>query len=164
MAPTAGPMVMAPTAMGRVRKLMYRGPMGTLPRPTAFMTSSMATRRATRVSVRVFMFFIFNCPPAAVPPLASDTAQTCPLCAGFIVDILIVLLERVVSGRVPKRECRYRSPGKRMPADRRATVSTRLTAMEVSCMRVHSSWSPLSIARANVSNSAASRGRPPFRL
>ena len=162
MAPTAGPMVMAPTAMGRVRKLMYRGPMGTLPRPTAFMTSSMATRRATRVSVRVFMFFIFNCPPAAVPPLASDTAQTCPLCAGFVVNFQTSgssLCQGVLQwGK------RYFSPGKRMPADRRATVSTRLTAMEVSCMRVHSSWSPLSIARANVSNSAASRGRPPFRL
>ena len=115
-------------------------------------------------STKIVVFHNSVFPPAAVPPLASDTAQTCPLCAGFVVDILIVLLERVVSGRVPKRECRYRSPGKRMPADRRATVSTRLTAMEVSCMRVHSSWSPLSIARANVSNSAASRGRPPFRL
>ena len=69
------------------------------------------------------------------------------LCAGFVVDILIVLLERVVSGRVPKRECRYRSPGKRMPADRRATVSTRLTAMLVSSMRAHSSWSPAVMAR-----------------
>ena len=74
-----------------------------------------------RTGIHVFHIQLSSCCRSA---LSVGYAQTCPLCAGFVVDILIVLLERVVSGRVPKRECRYRSPGKRMPADRRATVST----------------------------------------
>ena len=52
-----------------------------------------------------------------------------------------------------------------MPALRRATVSTRLTATEVSSIRLHSSWSPLSIARGKPSrNSAASRGAAPIQV
>ena len=58
----------------------------------------------------------------------------------------------------------YLSQGNLMPALRRATVSTRLTATEVSSIRLHSSWSPPSMALAKAWNSAACRGLPPFRL
>ena len=115
---------------------MYSGPTGTLPRPTIFMTSSMATSSATRV--RVFVFFIFSFPPAAVPPYTSDTAQTCPLYAGFKVNIQIIW-SAFCQGVFQWKWLFQWSHGKRMPALRRATVSTRLTAMVVSCIRPHSS-------------------------
>ena len=57
----------------------------------------------------------------------------------------------------------YLSQGNRIPASCRATVSTRLTAREVSSIPLHISWSPASMARANASNSAAHRGRLPLR-
>ena len=52
---------------------------GTLPRPTAFMTSSMATSSASRVRVRMSFFFIIQF-SSLLPfrPESSDTAQTCP--------------------------------------------------------------------------------------
>ena len=60
--PSTGPQSMAPMAMGRVKKLMYSGPTGTAPRPNARIASSMATRRASFVSLPTFVLvvFIFN--------------------------------------------------------------------------------------------------------
>ena len=45
-----------------------------------------------------------------------------------------------------------------------AFISKALPATEVSSIRLHSSWSPPSMALAKAWNSAACRGLPPFRL
>ena len=71
-----GPMTIAPIAIGTVRNDIYSGPTGTLPRPMSFITTSMATRIASCVSVCTLIFclgwvFIFN-PPFG---FAQDTRQ-----------------------------------------------------------------------------------------
>lgn len=51
-----GPMTIAPIAIGTVRNDIYSGPTGTLPRPMSFITTSMATRIASCVSVCTLIF------------------------------------------------------------------------------------------------------------
>ena len=52
----AVPMTIAPMAIGTVRNDMYSGPTGTLPKPMSFITTSIATRMASCVSVCTLIF------------------------------------------------------------------------------------------------------------
>ena len=52
----SGPMTIAPMAIGTVRNDMYSGPTGTLPKPMSFITTSIATRMASCVSVCTLIF------------------------------------------------------------------------------------------------------------
>ena len=67
--PATGPMIMAPMAIGSVRKLMLRGPMGTLPRPRSLITSSMAISSAICASVLVVNFFLLFIEISSLLPL-----------------------------------------------------------------------------------------------